>query len=214
MEESGEQKNARCHGALIRARRVTSKKIGSKAAIRGIELTSLHAQRLRARARAGKRIGEIGGNPLMLAFAFMSKIKTALLLAAAFVFAAFLAAQGPIKKDAPSGTDPAFARFVDDYFDSRFAAGPLEGSGAGFHQYDAKMPDRSRAAIEKRVADLKGQLQRLTAFDRAKLPFDDAIDAQVLEGDIRGELLDLDTLRNWKNNPMGYTATPAVPSTA
>jgi len=133
--------------------------------------------------------------------------KPVLLLADASEFVAVLAAQGPVKKDAPSGTDPAFAKFVDDYFDSRYSAGPLEGSAAGFHQYDTKMPDRSRAAIEKRIADLKGQLQRLTAFDRAKLPFDDAIDAQALEGDIRAELLDLETLRNWERNPMGYAGT-------
>jgi uncharacterized protein (DUF885 family) len=143
----------------------------------------------------------------VLAFAPMKKTLI-LASACALVITVAAAAQNPrAVGTAPSGTDPAFAKFVDDYFDSRFAAGPLEGSGAGFHQYDAKMPDRSRAAIEKRIADLKGQLQRLTAFDRAKLPFDDAIDAQALEGDIRSEQLDLETLRNWERNPMGYAGT-------
>ena len=66
------------------------------------------------------------------------------------------------------------------------------------------MPDLSRAGYEKRIAELKAQLPRLTAFDRAKLPFDDAIDAQALEGQIRAELLDLETLRTWENNPMRY----------
>ena len=132
--------------------------------------------------------------------------RTILLAATLLTVAATLGAQGP-QASVSSGTDPAFAKFVDDYFDSRFAAGPLEGTGAGFHQYDAKMPDRSRGAIEKRIADLKGQLQRLTAFDRAKLPFADAIDAEALEGNIRSELLDLETLRNWERNPMGYAGT-------
>ncbi len=101
-------------------------------------------------------------------------------------------------------SDPAFARFVDDYFDARFAFSPLEGTNAGLHQYDAKMPDQSRARIEKRIAELRAQLSRLTAFDRDHLPFDDGIDAAALEGAIRSELLDLDTLRVWERNPMYY----------
>jgi uncharacterized protein (DUF885 family) len=132
-----------------------------------------------------------------------------MLLAAAFLpIAVVLLSQTPPagpKENVPSGTDPAFAKFVDDYFDSRFASNPLQGTAAGFHQYDAKMPDLSRAAVEKRIQDLKAQLQRLSGFDRSKLPFDDAIDADAIEGDIRSELLDLETLRNWERNPMMYS---------
>jgi uncharacterized protein (DUF885 family) len=127
--------------------------------------------------------------------------KTLSAFAAILLAAAALAQGGPA---APSGTDPAFARFVDDYFDARFANNPLEGTAAGLHQYDTKMPDRSRSAIEARIAALKAQLQRLLAFDRAKLPFDDQIDAAALEGEIRSTLLDLETLRTWENNPMRY----------
>ena len=115
---------------------------------------------------------------------------------------AFSHAQAP--SSAPSGTDPEFARFVDAYFDARFAANPLQGTAAGFHQYDTKMPDLSRAGIDRRIAELKAMLARLSAFDRAKLPFDDAIDADAIEGEIRSDLLDLETLRNWERNPMMY----------
>jgi uncharacterized protein (DUF885 family) len=66
------------------------------------------------------------------------------------------------------------------------------------------MPDLSRVAIEKRIGELKGHLTRLQAFDRAKLPFDDAIDAAAIEGQIRSALLDLETLRSWEKNPMQY----------
>jgi len=104
-----------------------------------------------------------------------------------------------------SGNDPAFARFVDEYFDSRFASSPMAGTSAGFHQYDAKMPDYSRAAIEKRIEALKTQLARLQSFDRARLSLDDAVDAAAIEGQIRSTLLDLETLRNWERNPMMYS---------
>src|SRR5262245_58063919 len=134
--------------------------------------------------------------------------KTLLALVAIATAALALHAQtspAPARPNVPSGVDPGFAKFVDDYFDSRFATNPLRGTSAGFHQYDTKMPDLSRAAIEKRIQDLKAQLQRLSAFDRAKLPFDDAIDAEAIDGGIRSELLDLETLRNWERNPMMYS---------
>ena len=126
--------------------------------------------------------------------------KLTFVLTAIIAFATALGAAQSVS----SGTDPKFAKFVDDYFDALFAVSPLEGTAAGFHQYDAKMPDLSRAAYEKRIVELKAQLQRLSSFDRAKLPFDDAIDAQALEGQIRSELLDIETLRIWEHNPMRY----------
>jgi uncharacterized protein (DUF885 family) len=98
----------------------------------------------------------------------------------------------------------SFSKFVDDYFDARFDYLPSQGTDAGFHEYDTKLEDRSRARIEARIAELKALLSRLQAFDRSKLSFDEAIDADALEGEIRGFLLDSETLRNWERNPMGY----------
>lgn len=127
-------------------------------------------------------------------------MKKMLLACSALLAVALVSAQ------APPTSDPAFGKFVDDYFAARFAANPLQGTAAGFHEYDGKMPDLSREAIEKRIAELKAHLERLSALDRSKLPFDDAIDAEAIEGDIRSELLDLETLRNWERNPMMYGA--------
>jgi len=133
-------------------------------------------------------------------------MKTVVIVAAALSLAALVSAQAGSSgaSAGASGVDPAFAKFVDEYFESRFASRPMEGTSAGFHQYDTKMPDLSRAAIEKRIGELKGLLARLQAFDRTKLPFDDAIDAAAIECQIRSALLDLETLRSWEKNPMQY----------
>lgn len=101
-----------------------------------------------------------------------------------------------------------FSKFVDGYFDARFAYLPSQGTEDGFHQYDSKLEDRSRARIEARIAELKGFLARLQAMDRSRLSFDDQIDADAIEGQIRGQLLDQETLRNWEHNPMGYAGLP------
>src|SRR5262245_45013483 len=110
---------------------------------------------------------------------------------------------------AASGSDPAFAKFVDDYFDAKFANQPAQGTAAGFHQYDSKQQDLSRPAIEKRIAELKSLLARLQSLDRSKFSFDDGIDAAAIEGEIRSDLLDLETLRVWERNPMLYVLVSA-----
>lgn len=140
----------------------------------------------------------------MLAFAPMRK---ALLLIVLAVLA-LSCSQAPGAKPAAVSPDPQFARFVDDYFEAKFAFEPSNGTETGLHRYDAKLEDRSKGAIEARIGQLKGFLARLQAVDRAKLSFDDAIDAQALEGEIRGDLLDFETLRVYERNPMPYAGLP------
>jgi hypothetical protein len=140
----------------------------------------------------------------MLAFAPMKKFCT---LTAASLFA-LSCSQAPASKPAAVGPDAAFASFVDGYFEAKFAYEPSNGTETGLHQYDAKLEDRSKARIDQRIEELKGLLARLLSFDRGKLSFDDAIDAQALEGEIRGDLLDFETLRIYERNPMPYAGLP------
>lgn len=107
---------------------------------------------------------------------------------------------------APPNAD--LARFVDDYFDAQFVFSPVGGTETGLHKYDALFPDRSRAAHEKRAAEVKAFGERLAAIDRAKLSFDEQIDAQALEADLRATIFHLETLREWESNPMMYTGSP------
>ncbi|GAC1447749.1 MAG: DUF885 domain-containing protein [Isosphaeraceae bacterium] len=102
----------------------------------------------------------------------------------------------------------AFSRFVDTYFSARFQDRPSEGTAAGLHEYDQKLEDLSQAAIARRVSGLKEMLAVLDAMDRSKLSAADAIDARVLDGQIRAELLDLETLRLWEVHPMSYAGLP------
>jgi hypothetical protein len=134
-------------------------------------------------------------------------MKTALFVA---VLCSLVLASAPTAQPASAAApaSPSFSKFVDDYFDARFAYLPSQGTDAGFHQYDTKLEDRSRPRIESRIVELRTFLARLQAMDRSKLSFDDAIDAEALEGQIRSSLLDQDTIRNWQRNPMGYAGLP------
>ena len=104
--------------------------------------------------------------------------------------------------------DRDFAAFVDDYYAARFAERPTEGTAAGLHEYDMRLEDLSRPRVEARVLALRAQLARLEAIDPAGLSPDEAIDARVLGGQIRAELLDTATIGYWRVNPMLYAGLP------
>jgi uncharacterized protein (DUF885 family) len=102
----------------------------------------------------------------------------------------------------------AFAVFVDDYFDAYFAYKPSEGTAAGLHKYDDQLENGSADAVKKRVETVKALRARLEKLRAGKLTEDEAIDAEVLDGLLKAELLDVEVVRNWRKNPMNYIGTP------
>src|SRR5215471_15765716 len=82
-----------------------------------------------------------------------------------------------------------FARFVDDYWTAQNVWRPSSATELGFHDYDSQLEDFSRARVEARTAELHRFLDRLAAMDRSAMSFDDQIDVEVIDGDIRGSLL-------------------------
>jgi uncharacterized protein (DUF885 family) len=101
-----------------------------------------------------------------------------------------------------------FARFVDDYYSAQNAWRPSEATNLGFHEFDTQLEDLSHARVQAHIAELHRFLDRLTAIDRSALSFDDQIDAEVIDGDIRGDLLELEVVRSWEKNPMAYAGQP------
>jgi uncharacterized protein (DUF885 family) len=101
-----------------------------------------------------------------------------------------------------------FAAFADAYFAASFARSPTRATRVGIHDYDGKLDDLSRAGVDARIAALKDQQTQLEAIRRGQLSFDDDIDAQLIDAQIRGALLELTELRSWENNPMGYVRLP------
>lgn len=106
--------------------------------------------------------------------------------------------------------DTPFAGFVDEYYKASFAHEPSSATYAGIHDYDDKLADLSAASIARRVTTLKQQHERLAKLRAGTLSADDAIDAEILDRAIRAELLELETVRDWKRNPMLYLANPAT----
>jgi uncharacterized protein (DUF885 family) len=105
--------------------------------------------------------------------------------------------------------DPSpFAVFVDDYFDAYFSANPSQGTAAGLHEFDDWLEDRSAEATGKRMETVKRLQARLEKLRAGRVTEDEAIDAQVLDGLMKAELLDLEVVRTRRKNPMGYIGIP------
>src|SRR5690348_8956980 len=83
----------------------------------------------------------------------------------------------------------AMSAFVDDYFNSFFEWSPTAATSAGFHEYDSRIEDYSATAIHRRIEKLKQLQSGLSSVREGKLTADEEIDAEILEGQLRAELL-------------------------
>src|SRR5580704_1285607 len=86
----------------------------------------------------------------------------------------------------------AEAALVDRFFEAEFRFHPTEATADGFHQYDSKLEDYSRATIEAEIASLKSFLPQ----------FKD----ELIVSHIRAGLLELETRRSWEKNPDLYSS--------
>ena len=73
-------------------------------------------------------------------------------------------APAPAATAASTPLQTAFDSLVDEYFDFYFQFHPTAGTQAGFHQYDGKLEDFSRAGIDAEIAGLL-KFQKQIRFD-------------------------------------------------
>ena len=113
-----------------------------------------------------------------------------------------------------TAADPRFDRIVDDYFAARFDFRPSEGTAAGLHEFDHRLEDLSQERATRRIDELVqfkrrlADLRRDSAPRKSRLPADDQIDLIFLQWQVEAELLDLNVIREWSRNPMGYAGLP------
>jgi uncharacterized protein (DUF885 family) len=140
----------------------------------------------------------------------MSSLRTAAHLGLAVLLAGACrsnaATATPSAHTSVSSADGAFPALTESYFRARYAFSPSEAVAQGFHEYDARLEDRSSATIRARIDTLTAQRARLAAVPVSQLSVDDSVDAAFLASQIDAELLDLDTIRWWEKNPTDYVA--------
>jgi uncharacterized protein (DUF885 family) len=100
-----------------------------------------------------------------------------------------------------------FEQLADRYFDEYyFVFNPTAGTSAGFHQYDPKLEDYSRASIEKQTSMLKMFEQQVQALDLGNAEYSVQADRDLLLNDIRSRLLEIENIRGWEKNPDLYSS--------
>ena len=131
------------------------------------------------------------------------------------VAAAAMLLVGCVQTPSSPGTEAAalgtgFREFVEGYFDSYFNFHPTEATAAGIHLYAVRLEPWSASRIQNRVFDLKRQQSSAEAILKQKLSTDEAIDAGILLNRIRREMLDIESIRWWRRNPLMYVAIPGA----
>lgn len=132
-------------------------------------------------------------------------------IAAAVAFALLLTGcngSGGTSQASPTAGGAPFSEFVDTYFRAYFEFYPSEATSAGIHEYDAKLEDFTANRMRNRSSELRGQLLMLDEIRKRKISTDEGIDAAILDGRIRAELLDIDTIRWWRKNAIPYVSAP------
>lgn len=101
----------------------------------------------------------------------------------------------------------AFAKIADTYFDTvLLPANPSEAVQLGYHQYDNNLEPYSEHAIKTFISQLQGFAKIVESVNPAQLDVQTQGDRELVLNNIRGELLTLQNIRPYENNPDYYSS--------
>ena len=108
---------------------------------------------------------------------------------------------------APVDANAAFMRVADEFFDQYyFPTNPTTATLSGIHNYDGKLEDFSRAAIDRSIEQLKRFDRRVSAVDAKTLDEQTRGDRELVLNYIHGTLLTFETIKPWQKNPDTYSS--------
>jgi uncharacterized protein (DUF885 family) len=93
---------------------------------------------------------------------------------------------------------------ADEFIRGYLAARPLHATDLGFHEYDGRISEYTRLAIDAELARLRRFDERLKKFDLTKLGPRAAVDLRLLQAAIRKELFLAQDISIYEQNPMTY----------
>jgi uncharacterized protein (DUF885 family) len=103
-----------------------------------------------------------------------------------------------------SPSDAAFDKLALDFIGGYLAARPLQGVALGLHQYDGKIGDYSRLAIDAEVERLRRFQDQFGKLDASKLSKGADLDRRIILAAIAGELFQIRDMGIFEKNPMTY----------
>jgi uncharacterized protein (DUF885 family) len=100
--------------------------------------------------------------------------------------------------------DSEYEAVAEEYIKGYFAARPLLGTSIGLHEYDGRISDYSRLALDAELARLKRFDDRLAKFDLDKLSQRQSIDLRILRAAIKKEIFQRVEMPLFERDPTVY----------
>ncbi|MEP6810726.1 MAG: DUF885 domain-containing protein [Chthoniobacterales bacterium] len=110
----------------------------------------------------------------------------------------------PTVQAAEENDDAEFKKVADEYTKGWLAAHPLDATSIGLHEYDGRINDYSRLALDAELSRLRRFDERLKKFDPEKLDGTAAIDLGILQTAVKHDLFSMQDMDQFENNPMTY----------
>src|SRR5689334_12591179 len=98
--------------------------------------------------------------------------------------------------------DNVFASVADDFVGGYLAWRPQTGTSLGFHRYDGKVTDYSKASLDAELARLKSFDKELNDLSTTQLSPGTYYDYRILRAAIQREIFSFEQLQVYTQNPM------------
>ena len=106
--------------------------------------------------------------------------------------------------------DVAFKAIADSFINGYLGWRPQAAVALGYHEYDGKVTDYSKASLDNELKRLKGFDKQLESFDTASLSTQNFFDFRVLKMGIENEIFNFEDLKIYSRNPMTYAGAVDV----
>ncbi len=128
----------------------------------------------------------------------------------AFAFVALLSALCLFRGFAAETEDGEYEAVAEEYIKGYLSAHPLEGTALGLHEYDGKITDYSRLALDAELSRLRRFDDRLSKFDSGKLSSRQSIDLRILQAAVKKDVFEMQDMSVFERNPMVYARAADV----
>jgi uncharacterized protein (DUF885 family) len=115
-----------------------------------------------------------------------------------------------IRSFAAETEDGEYEAVAEEYIKGYLGAHPLEGTALGLHEYDGKITDYSRLALDAELSRLRRFDDRLSKFDASKLSPRQSIDLRILQAAVKKDLFEMQDMSLFERNPMVYARAADV----
>src|SRR5213595_3513869 len=115
-----------------------------------------------------------------------------------------------IRGFAAEAEDGEYEAVAEEYIKGYLGAHPLEGTALGLHEYDGKITDYSRLALDAELSRLRRFDDRLSKFDPGKLSSRQSLDLRILQVAVKKDIFQMQDMSVFERNPMVYARAADV----